>query len=248
MLAACWFPGSLRGGKREHGSAFALSTVAAPATVSGEPVVRVSHWETGKAGRQAVTREPGDLPAQSPNRWAGEPHGAAVRSGDDRCGGRVNSFTTPRLSDVRTNPTARRAGGVSWQRCAHASFASGPVQPGAPPRARPPASEGRVPWKTLYIASLNICAALHRTPRGSDVRYAGAQDARHDLSEVNISATRLLTSKPQVPARDTTPPPRARARTITAAPTSREPSRPVEGAPQPAAPRRLRHPRRLRAF
>ena len=61
---------------------FAASSVAAPATVSGEPVVRVSHWETGKAGRQATTREPGDLPAQSPNRWAEGPHGAAFRSGD----------------------------------------------------------------------------------------------------------------------------------------------------------------------
>jgi hypothetical protein len=57
-------------------------TVAAPATVSGEPFVHIGHWETGKAGREATTRKPGDLPAQSPNRWAGRPHGAAVRSGD----------------------------------------------------------------------------------------------------------------------------------------------------------------------
>jgi len=58
------------------------AAVAASATVSGEPVVRVSHWETGKAGWQALTREPGDLPALSPNRWAEGPYGAAVRSGD----------------------------------------------------------------------------------------------------------------------------------------------------------------------
>ena len=38
--------------------------MAAPATVSGEPCVRVGHWETGKAGREALTRKPGDLPAQ----------------------------------------------------------------------------------------------------------------------------------------------------------------------------------------
>jgi len=65
-----------------HGNDPLAAAVAAPATVSGEPVVRVSHWETGKAGWQALTREPGDLPALSPNRWAEGPHGAAVRSGD----------------------------------------------------------------------------------------------------------------------------------------------------------------------
>jgi iron complex outermembrane receptor protein len=65
------------------------------------------------------------------------------------------------------------------------------------------------------------------------VTCAGAQDAAIDLSAVNVSATRLLTAKPKAPARerDAAPPPRAR--TITAAPTSREPSRPVAAAPQP---------------
>src|SRR5262249_18291451 len=81
-LPPCWFLGESRGGKREHGTGLLAEAVAAPATVSGEPVVRVSHWETGKAGRQALTREPGDLPALSPNRWAEGPHGAAVPSGD----------------------------------------------------------------------------------------------------------------------------------------------------------------------
>ena len=79
---SCWFLGASRGGKREHGYGLLAAAVAAPATVSGEPVVRVSHWETVKAGWQALTREPGDLPALSPNRWAEGPHGAAVRSGD----------------------------------------------------------------------------------------------------------------------------------------------------------------------
>ena len=84
MLPVCWFPGLRRGGKREHGQDCRSQSrsVAAPATVSGESVVRISHWETGKAGRQATTREPGDLPAQSPNRWSEGPYGAAVRSGD----------------------------------------------------------------------------------------------------------------------------------------------------------------------
>ena len=70
--------------------------MAAPATVSGEPASN-GHWETGKAGPQAVTREPGDLPAQSPNRWAGRSTGAAVRSGDmNRREGRVRQHL-PRL-------------------------------------------------------------------------------------------------------------------------------------------------------
>ena len=33
--------------------------------------VHEGHWETGKAGRRITTRKPGDLPAPSPNRWAG---------------------------------------------------------------------------------------------------------------------------------------------------------------------------------
>ena len=32
-----------------------------------------------------MTREPGDLPAQSPNRWTGRPYGAVFRSGDGKC-------------------------------------------------------------------------------------------------------------------------------------------------------------------
>ena len=39
------------------------NAVAAPATVSGEPTPIPCHWETGKAGRKATTREPGDLPS-----------------------------------------------------------------------------------------------------------------------------------------------------------------------------------------
>lgn len=36
--------------------------MAAPATVSGEFRIHDGHWETGKAGRETPTREPGDLP------------------------------------------------------------------------------------------------------------------------------------------------------------------------------------------
>ena len=60
-------------------------SVAAPATVSGEPASA-----TGKPGRlmhlRATTREPGDLPARSPNRWTRGPYGAVFRSGDGNAG------------------------------------------------------------------------------------------------------------------------------------------------------------------
>ena len=85
-ISTCWFSGVSRGGKREHGGCTSIrltsqQSVAAPATVSGEPASKrpLGNWE----GRtKATTREPGDLPAQSPNRWAGRPHGACFRSGD----------------------------------------------------------------------------------------------------------------------------------------------------------------------
>lgn len=73
-----------------------LKSVAAPATVSGE-LASLGHWETGKAGRiWATTREPGDLPARSPNRWTGRPYGAVFRSGDVNAGAKAvrNSFPT----------------------------------------------------------------------------------------------------------------------------------------------------------
>ena len=65
-----------------------------------------SHWETGKAGRNwAMTREPGDLPAQSPNRWTGGPYGAVFRSGDVNAGAKAvavsNSPTTSSANVVR---------------------------------------------------------------------------------------------------------------------------------------------------
>ena len=73
---------------------------AAPATVSGEPLVQNGHWATGKAGRAAKTREPGDLPARSPNRWTRGPYGAVFRSGDGNAGAkavRAKSPTTFRM-------------------------------------------------------------------------------------------------------------------------------------------------------
>src|SRR5215468_9088434 len=98
MLASVLVPRVAPG--RQEGTRVGLlaAAVAAPATVSGEPVVRIGHWETGKAGCQALTREPGDLPARSPNRWAEGPHGAAVRSGDNhnRCEGQMISLVIRR--------------------------------------------------------------------------------------------------------------------------------------------------------
>jgi hypothetical protein len=56
----------------------------------------LGNWE----GRiKATTREPGDLPARSPNRWTGRPYGAVFRSGDVNAGAKAVkdqsfSFTT----------------------------------------------------------------------------------------------------------------------------------------------------------
>jgi len=52
-ILRCWFPDSHRGQKREHGHyefehSNLKQSVAAPATVSGEPASN-GHWETGKA-------------------------------------------------------------------------------------------------------------------------------------------------------------------------------------------------------
>jgi hypothetical protein len=54
----------LREINRECGAEFCSKAAAAPATVSGEPAV---HWPLGlriwEGDRQAMTREPGDLPS-----------------------------------------------------------------------------------------------------------------------------------------------------------------------------------------
>ena len=52
--------------KREHGRRASAQAVAAPATVSGEPSAEKDHWATGKVGKKATTREPGDLPSAVP--------------------------------------------------------------------------------------------------------------------------------------------------------------------------------------
>src|SRR5215470_481257 len=57
------------------------------------PTRPLGNWE-GRTTK-ATTREPGDLPVQSPNRWTGSPYGAVFRSGDGNAGAksvRANSF------------------------------------------------------------------------------------------------------------------------------------------------------------
>ncbi len=57
--------------KREQGPAN-TGALAAPATVCGERAFNNGHWETGKAGRSATTRKPGDLLSQAlPDRHPG---------------------------------------------------------------------------------------------------------------------------------------------------------------------------------
>lgn len=47
-----------------------------------------------------MTREPGDLPARSPNRWAGSPYGAVFRSGDVDADAGPCEFFSHELSGV----------------------------------------------------------------------------------------------------------------------------------------------------
>src|SRR5262249_34838179 len=53
----------------------------------------LGNWE----GRttMATTREPGDLPARSPNRWTGRPYGAVFRSGDGNAGAKAVRAESP---------------------------------------------------------------------------------------------------------------------------------------------------------
>ncbi len=73
-----WFPRGDEEGTRC--GCLASQSVAAPATVGGQPRSAPSHWETGKAGPTApASREPGDLPSLPPGaalsigvyRWRG---------------------------------------------------------------------------------------------------------------------------------------------------------------------------------
>jgi len=55
----------------------------------------LGNWEGWTT--EVKTREPGDLPVRSPNRWTGRPYGAVFRSGDGNAGAkavRASSFTT----------------------------------------------------------------------------------------------------------------------------------------------------------
>src|SRR5690606_3246129 len=93
----CWFPGKAGDERGNTEAAHSRSSVAAPATVSGEPrpTRPLGNWE-GRTPK-ATTREPGDLPARSPNRWTRGPYGAVFRSGDDNAGAKAVkglSFTT----------------------------------------------------------------------------------------------------------------------------------------------------------
>src|SRR5262245_5750291 len=53
----------------------------------------LGNWE-GRTDK-ATTREPGDLPAQSPNRWTGRPYGAVFRSGDGNAGAKAVRAKSP---------------------------------------------------------------------------------------------------------------------------------------------------------
>ncbi len=125
--------------------------MAAPATVSGEPCVRVKplgNWEGWTKG--------GDPQARRPASAVTQPVGGAHHT--ERLfaavtpmrGPREMIFTTPSLSTVPINSSACCADGVSLYRCTQASFASGPVNR-VPASLRGPASEGRVRWDDMIF-------------------------------------------------------------------------------------------------
>src|SRR5215471_6470892 len=64
------------------------------------PIRPLGNWE-GRTDR-ATTREPGDLPAQSPNRWTGCPYGAVFRSGDGNAGAKAVRATSPTTFRTRS--------------------------------------------------------------------------------------------------------------------------------------------------
>ena len=87
-ILPCWFPGSRRGRKRERGNRKIAAIRGCPRNCKRRAS---SKKATGKLGRpdEATTREPGDLPARSPNRWTGRPYGAVFRSGDVNAGAKA---------------------------------------------------------------------------------------------------------------------------------------------------------------
>ena len=60
-----------------------------------DPNRPLGHWE-GRISK-VTTREPGDLPAQSPNRWTGCPYGAVFRSGDGNAGAKAVRAKSPTI-------------------------------------------------------------------------------------------------------------------------------------------------------
>src|SRR5262245_63799930 len=71
-------------------------TVAAPATVSGEPKVQHGHWETGKAGpkrRRPASQE--TCQHGHPTGGRGGPYGAVFRSGDGNAGAKAVRAKSP---------------------------------------------------------------------------------------------------------------------------------------------------------
>src|SRR5262245_45698947 len=101
------------------------------------PIRPLGNWE-GRTDR-ATTREPGDLPAQSPNRWTGCPYGAVFRSGDGNAGAKA----------VRaTSPTTFRTGSPSIWRI-NVPFASGVVFTDAFAFVRTQTKEREL-WALLY--------------------------------------------------------------------------------------------------
>src|SRR5262249_35934151 len=109
-IFSCWFPDSNRGRKKGT-RARQIQTLEFEA-IRGcprncerralGPKRPLGNWE-GRTTK-ATTREPGDLPARSPNRWTGRPYGAVFRSGDGMPVRRPCEQSLPRHSAHRSAP------------------------------------------------------------------------------------------------------------------------------------------------
>ena len=100
-ILPCWFPeftsGTKEGTRTRRIRVFEFEAIrGCPRNCERRalgPLQPLGNWEGWTT--KATTREPGDLPARSPNRWTGRPYGAVFRSGDGNAGAKAVRAKTP---------------------------------------------------------------------------------------------------------------------------------------------------------
>src|SRR4029079_5814678 len=122
----------------------------------------LGNWE-GRTNK-ATTREPGDLPAQSPNRWTGRPYGAVFRSGDGNADAKAVRANLPRHFACEAGDTSHAS---------FAFFATGLVFTDASARQARSANEGTLCHGTDTKVQRNRCSGL---PAARNSTCAGLDD------------------------------------------------------------------------